>query len=157
MVDFIPINRRKINANQPTNPFNPDVVLEKFAPPQSDDNSSSASSASYYSGLEWRRIDRILLRSMKDMSSKDARVLRHTLHHICISNQLFLQENKELIESLGHKKKQEKKSKALDLQQHDKNPWVLSRFWSPPSFREAKIRERNEKEMKLEEELESQR
>ena len=135
-------------------PFNPDAVLAKFAPHESDSNSSSVSSASYYSGSEWRRIDRILLRSVKDKTSKDARVLRHTLHHICISNQLLNQEVEGLVKSLAYKKKKEKRSKILDVQQHDKNPWGPSHFYSPRSFQEAKNRERIEKEMKHQEELE---
>jgi hypothetical protein len=135
-------------------PFNPNVILERFAPPLSDDGSSSSSIASHYSSSEWRRIDRILQRTVKDNHSKDARVLRHTLHHICISNELLHQENDGLVESLQQKKKHEKKSKALDLQQHERNPWGPSRFWSPRAFKEAKHREAIEKRTKREQELE---
>jgi hypothetical protein len=69
--------------------FNPNVILKRFAPPLLDDSSSSSSIASHYSSSEWRRIDRILQRTVKDNHSKDARVLRHTLYHICISNKLL--------------------------------------------------------------------
>lgn len=112
-------------------PFNPNFILEKFAPPNSDNSDSLASSASYYSSSEWRRIDRSLLHAVKDKTSKDVLVLRHTLHHICISHQLLQHKNEGLVDALTYKNKQNKKSKTLNLQQHEESPWAPSHFSLP--------------------------
>ena len=99
MVDLIPINRRKMNTNQPTKPLNPDRVLVRFAqtPPNSDDGSSTTSCVS---SNDWRLADKRLRRSVKDINSKDARTLRATLHHLSVDNQLLKMEVSGLREAI---------------------------------------------------------
>ena len=52
---------------------------------------------------------------MGDKQSAEVRALRHVIYHLAIDNELLCDKNKGLIELLLIKKRQDKKSKALDL------------------------------------------
>ena len=79
---------------------------------------------------------------MGDKQSAEVRALRHVIHHLAIDDELLRDENKGLIESLSIKKRQDKKSKALDLVKPTLDDWGGARWYSPRSFAEARHRER---------------
>ena len=77
-----------------------------------------------------------------DKSSGEACALRHKVHTLAIDNEPLRNENDGLSESLTIKKKQDKKSKALNLVKSALDDWGGARWWSPRSFKEACHRER---------------
>ncbi|KAF1357496.1 hypothetical protein EJ07DRAFT_127969 [Lizonia empirigonia] len=89
-----------------------------------------------------------------DKSSEEARALRQKVHTLAIDNELLRNENDGLSESLTIKKKQDKKSKALNLVKPALNYWGGARWWSPRSFKEARHREQILKQTAHAEELE---
>ena len=122
-------------------PFNPSVILNRFVNNDSDTSSSSDSDASYYSGDEWRLLDRVARRALSGASEKDASIVRQSLHHIAIENTLLKGEIEGLRDALVYKRRGEARGKALDLLQHYEY-WGPKMLWTPRSFREAKTRMR---------------
>ena len=129
-------------------PLNPDVILQRFATEQD----SYKSSTSGYSGEDWRKIERLVRSTVDDQSSRQARKLSSSLHHISVQNELLHNEIKGLRKALLIKKKHTKKSKPLDLQQRQEYHGGAV-FWSPRKIREARVRqsikEQEEKEQQL--------
>jgi hypothetical protein len=72
---------------------------------------------------------------------------------LAIQNELLHNENQGLIEALQAKKKQNKKSKALDLNKHKLDYWGGTQWHSPRQFGEARRRERIMKEIAHADEL----
>jgi hypothetical protein len=74
------------------------------------------------------------------------------LYHMAIQNELLNNENKGLLNALNTKKKQNKKGKALDLQQHEEY-YGGAVFWSLQAIRKAHahgaVNERLKEEEKL--------
>src|SRR3954468_3905912 len=91
-------------------PFNPKVILQRFAIEQD----SHKSSTSEYNGEDWRKIERLVRSTVEDQSSREARKLSSSLHHISVQNKLLHSKIKGLRKALSIKKKHEKKSKPLD-------------------------------------------
>jgi len=129
-------------------PFNPEVILQRFAIEQD----SHESSTSGYSGEDWRKIERLVRSTVEDQSSREAKKLSSSLHHLSVQNELLHNEIKGLKKALSIKKKHKKKSKPLDLQQRQEYHGGAV-FWSPRKVREARVRqsikEREEKEQQL--------
>ena len=73
-----------------------------------------------------------------------------------MENELLNKENEGLRKALTHKKKQKKKGRALDLQQHEEY-WGGAVVWSPRAIREARYRMsvRDEEEARLKAEKET--
>jgi hypothetical protein len=117
-------------------PLNPDVVLKRFDH-QSREGSSSSSDLSR-SG--WRKIDRLITSTVKDPASDEAKKVRRTLHSLQVQNELLNHEVKGLKEALNTKKKRQKKSKPLDLQQRQEYHGGAV-FWSPRKVQEARARQ----------------
>jgi regulator of replication initiation timing len=63
-----------------------------------------------YDRKDWRTVNRHLLACVKDKYSFDARVVRDTLHHLSIQNQLLQMENDRLQEALNQQKKGRKEA-----------------------------------------------
>jgi hypothetical protein len=88
--------------------------------------------------------------TVKDQSSKDARKLSQSFHHLSVQNQLLHQEIEGLKEALATKKKQKNRGKPLGLQQRQEYHGGAV-MWSPRKIREARarkrVREREEKEL----------
>ncbi len=120
-------------------PLNPNVILDRFTNNSSDTSSEASSEASCYSGEDWRSLDRVTKRALSSASEKDAAIVRRSLHHMAIQNQLLQGENEGLRDALTYKKKGEARSKPLDLLQHYEY-WGPNMLWTPRSFREAKTR-----------------
>lgn len=133
-------------------PFNPNVILDKYREPQETESNNSKSSPSCYSGDDWPKIHTLIRKTVKDEGAKEAQKLSASLHHITVQNELLHHEIRGLKEALMTKKKHTKKATALPLQQRQeyRGGAVL---WSPRKIREARHRqrvfEREEQEEKL--------
>jgi hypothetical protein len=70
-------------------PLNPNQILNRFIDNASEASASSAPSTSMYSGDEWLNMQSLIGTIAKDKSSKEARKLHRSLHHLTASNQLL--------------------------------------------------------------------
>ena len=122
-------------------PFNPDVVLDRFANNDSDTSSNASEEAPTYGGDAWQKLNTVMKRALSGASEKDASIVRQSLHHMAIQNTLLQSENEGLLDALTVKRRRETKGKSLDLLQHYEY-WGPSMMWTPRSFREAKTRMR---------------
>jgi hypothetical protein len=78
--------------------------------------------------------------------------VRDLLHRLAVENELLQYENTGLRDAVATKKKQKKKSKALNLQQHQEYHGGAM-AWSPRSFREARRRNKVDTEVQHQQEL----
>jgi hypothetical protein len=122
-------------------PLNPEAILKRFnkSTPEQDERESSSS---VLSGEDWLKLQSLIRSEVKDQSSRDAQKLSHSLHHISIQNDLLHTEVQGLSKALLSKKKRQKKSKPLDLQQRQEYCGGAV-FWSPSKVREVS-RDRNQ-------------
>ena len=150
---FTETNIHKAFAATGIHPLKPDVILKRFATQQPEAASLSATAPVHPIGQDWRRIVRQLDAIVKDNTSEEATALRQVIHHISTENELLHYEKEGLEEALKARKKQKKKSHALDLQKHEQNLWGGANFWSPRSMAAARRRERILKEMQHGDEL----
>jgi hypothetical protein len=58
---------------------------------------------------------------VQDKIELEVKALRQTIYHLAIQNKLLYDKNDSLIKALRAKKKQKKKSKALNLNKHNLN------------------------------------
>ncbi|KAF1352669.1 hypothetical protein EJ07DRAFT_136570 [Lizonia empirigonia] len=108
-------------------PFNPNVILDKFAAKEAEPPKTPPRVSRVNSGKDWRTVDRHLQACVKDKYSSDAVVVRDTLHHLSIQNQLLEMENLRLQEALNQQKKGNKRGRALPLIQRQK--WEAETQW----------------------------
>jgi hypothetical protein len=115
-------------------PPNPEVILKRFRkePPSSDEGSSSA-----LSDDDWRRIKSIVLRTVKDQNSKDVKKLLRSLHHLSAQSSILRGEVKGLRDALLTKKRRQKKSYTLQLNNPEEYHGGAV-FWSPRKVRQAR-------------------
>ncbi|KNG44298.1 hypothetical protein TW65_08875, partial [Stemphylium lycopersici] len=122
-------------TNQPTNPPDPDVILQKFAKEASDSESSS----SVLSGSDWLKLKSIIRREVKDQGSKDVKKLQRSLCHISAQNQILHNEIRGLRRSLSIKESRPKKSYTLQLDEDNEyNGGAV--LWSPKRMQQARDR-----------------
>ena len=95
-------------------PYNPNVILNRFAT-REDKPTTPEPIRRVYDGKDWRTVDRHLQACVKDKYLLDAVIVRDTLHHLAIQNQLLQMENDRLQDALNHQKKGNKKGRALPL------------------------------------------
>ncbi|KAF2196191.1 hypothetical protein GQ43DRAFT_499432, partial [Delitschia confertaspora ATCC 74209] len=99
-------------------PLEPDAILKRFTHTNPDEQGSrEVLSTSVLSGSDWRKIERLVRATVKDLATEEARKLSQSLQSITVQNQLLKHENERLKESLTTKKKHQKRGKSLDLQQ----------------------------------------
>jgi hypothetical protein len=67
-------------------PINSDVILQRFSKCDLDRQQSLESSTSVLNGSEWRKVNRLVRAAVKDQSSKDARKLSQSFHHLSVQN-----------------------------------------------------------------------
>jgi hypothetical protein len=88
----------------------------------------------------------------RDINDRETKKLSRSLHLISVQNELLKHEVLGLREALASKKKGQKRSKPLDIQQR-KECHSGSVLWSPRKAREARarqtVKERREKELQL--------
>jgi hypothetical protein len=92
-------------------PLNQDVILQRFK------HQSMEGSSSRWIGSDWRKMDRLVVSAVNSKDSSEAKKLRRTVHNLQGQNELLNHELKGAKKALKTKKKQQKKSKPLDLQQ----------------------------------------
>jgi hypothetical protein len=104
----------------------------------------------------WRKTRELVQAAFKEGGEKEFKQILYSLHYLQVQNDLLLQENQGLRESLNTKKKHKKQGKTLDLQQRQEyhSGAVL---WSPRKMREARVRmtvkEKEEEEEKVQKAL----
>lgn len=132
-------------------PLNPDVILSRFVKTPEDSDSGSTSS-SVFSNEDWLKMETLLRRVARDESSRDAKKMRRSIHHISVQASLLQHEITGLKKTLKTQKKHKKKNKALDLQQRQEYHGGAV-FWSPSKISEARFRERVRKQEEKDEAL----
>jgi hypothetical protein len=133
-LSFTPTNVKKAFEATGIYPPNRDVILKRFI---QEASSSDESSTSVLSGEDWLKIKSLISQTARDESSKEAKKLRRTLHHISVQNELLHYEIQGLKEALLVKKKHKKKSHTLQLnRQEDYHGGAV--FWSPRKVRQAR-------------------
>lgn len=80
-------------------------------------------------------------------SEKDKSIVRQSLRHLSIQNTLLKAENEGLRDAITTKKRGERGGNPLDLLQHYEHLGP-SMLWTPRSFREAKVRMKQAREAK---------
>lgn len=89
---------------------------------------------------------------MRDQGATNARKLQSSIHHVAIQNKLLRTKIEGFKDALKAKKRQNKKSKALDVQQQEEY-YGGAVFYSPRKIREARYREKVLQQKKEAEEL----
>jgi hypothetical protein len=147
MVDLIPINRRKMNTNQPTNPVNPNIILDRFktvtppppaTPPQQLEPHPAVTSPS------WRRFRSSFDRAVTYGDPGAESEARQQMHQMHVALELKNQELQDLKRALKSKKKRQKKKKVLLLSPQDPNVQGGAIFWDPASKARADQRMRDD-------------
>ena len=121
-------------------PFNPDRILKRFTEKEQERPSSSESSTSILSASDWRKINRILERVVKDIHDKQARLVSQSVHTWSTRIALLEHENKGLKEALINEKKRRQRGKPLLLQPAEEYAGGAI-FWSPAKVRDARDRQ----------------
>jgi hypothetical protein len=93
-----------------------------------------------------------MVRMAEEDDDKSRSRVRDLLHRLAVENELLQYENTGLRDAVATKKKQKKKGKALNLQQHQEYHGGAM-AWSPRSFREARRRNKVDEEEQHQEEL----
>jgi hypothetical protein len=125
-------------------PMDRERVMKRF-PPTTPNNPANKLEPT------WREADR-LIRASAGKSSSELRKVSSLIHHLANRNELLSDENEGLRMALSTKKKHNKKSKVLDLQQREEYHGGAV-FWSPRKMREAQAREATNKRLAEEEKL----
>jgi hypothetical protein len=98
-------------------------------------------------------METLIRNTVKEEGSKEVKKLKRTIHHLSAQNDLLHYEIKGVKNALLTKKKQEKKSYTLDLQQREEEYHEGAVFWSPRKVREARhretVKEREKDELQL--------
>ncbi|KAI1507609.1 Dimer-Tnp-hAT dimerization containing protein [Pyrenophora tritici-repentis] len=105
-----------------------------------------------HNGDDWLKIESIVRRTVKDQSSKDVKKLRRSLHHISAQNSILRGEIRGLKEALLVKKRHQKKSYTLQLNNPEEYHGGAV-FWSPRKVRQARddeaVRRQQQQELQL--------
>lgn len=120
-------------------PREPDVVLKRFRT-TTPERCSDTEIGELGDGSTWRQLRRNYDAAVPDKSSAAAKRVEQALHSLQIRNELLHTENAELRAELTTKKRRKKRSKLLDLQQHQEYHSEAV-VWSPRSVREARARD----------------
>ncbi|KAF1363941.1 hypothetical protein EJ07DRAFT_89643, partial [Lizonia empirigonia] len=97
-----------------------------------------------YAGKDWQAVDAHLSAAVGDRYSEDVVVVKDTLHHLSIQNQLLEMENSKLQQALYHEKRGTKKKRPLPA--HRRQSWEAETEWWSPSRRRQT---RSEKQTQL--------
>jgi hypothetical protein len=133
-LSFTPTNVKKAFEATGIYPPNRDVILKRF---NKEASSSDESSTSVLSGQDWLKIESLIRKSTRDESTKEAKKLRRSLHHISVQNELLHHEIQGLKEALMVKKKHKKKRFTLQLNSQEGYHGGAV-FWSPRKVRQAR-------------------
>ena len=117
-------------------PFNPEVILQRFAisTPLSDSESSALSASN------WRKTEGLLRQVVKDRGDKRAQKLSQAFHRISTRKSLLEDEVKGLREALINERTRRKRGKPLLLQEPEEYHGGAV-LWSPSKVKEARDRQ----------------
>ncbi|KAF2844005.1 hypothetical protein T440DRAFT_473740, partial [Plenodomus tracheiphilus IPT5] len=129
-----------MNTNQPTKPFNPEVILQSFnnrASPSGDSDSLALSASN------WRKTEGLLREVVKDRGNPQAQKLSQAFHSISVQKTRLQHEVEGLREALINKRLRRKQGKALPLQEpEDYHRGAI--FYSPRKVKEARERQQQQ-------------
>jgi hypothetical protein len=111
-------------------PFDPEQVLKRFKKKYGPEPKPSLP-VQVYAGKDWQAVDAHLAAAVKDRFSEDAVVVRDTLHHLAVKDQLLEMENSKLKKALYHEKRGTKKKRPLPV--HRQQSWEAETEWWSPS------------------------
>ena len=132
-------------------PRNRDAVLKRFrnrAPKNSDKSTPFTSLME----SDWRRLRQVVQSVVKDGAEKEANELTEVLHYYQVQEDLLLDENQDLRESLAIKKKRNKHGKKLDMRRESEY-YRGAEWWSPRSYKHAGERQAQREQEEEEENL----
>ena len=144
MVDFSPITRRKMNTNQPTNPPNADVVLNRFKTPTPPPVTTPPEQTGPQASTEepnWLKAKSLLRSTVKDKASSEVGAIEQIIHQLHVQLELAQHELSGVKQALAAKEKKKDKNKVLPLYAHNLEWHGGAKWWSPSSKREADARE----------------
>ncbi|RAQ98945.1 pogo transposable element [Stemphylium lycopersici] len=117
-------------------PFNPEVILQRFAPTTSGSDSDSSA----FSASDWRKIRTLIDRAVNYKESTKISQLNRTVHRLSSQAKLAQNEIRDLKEALINERKRRKRGKPLLLQEQEGYNGGAA-FWSPRKVREAHDRQ----------------
>jgi transposase len=121
-------------------PMDAEVILKRFtATISGQDEDTELQEVG--DGDSWNDIRKILDAAVADKANAEAKRLSSTLHSLQVQNELLHHENEGLRAAITTKRRHQKKSKLLDLQQREEYHGGAV-LWSPRKIREARARER---------------
>jgi hypothetical protein len=113
------------------------TILKRFSQNTQQENNSRESSTSVLSASDWRKIERLLRSTVRDIATEESRKLSQTIHSISVQKQLLEHENQGLREALANKKRRQTKGRTLPFEQPDE--WHGGAvFWSPARVQRAR-------------------
>ena len=120
-------------------PGSADVVLRRFRTP-TPEQATSPEISQQGDGSSWKDLQNLIKVAVKDKADPTAKALSASMHSMQVQNELLNHENQGLRAVIATKRKHNKKSKPLDLQQR-KEFHSNAVFWSPRKVREAMARD----------------
>lgn len=118
-------------------PPDPSPILKRFNQETQLEQGSRESSTSVLSASDWRKIERLLRSTVRDIATEESRKLSQTVHSISVQKQILEHENQGLREALTNKKRRQTKGRALLLEEPDE--WHGGAvFWSPARVQRAR-------------------
>jgi hypothetical protein len=140
-------------TNQPTNPLDPDVILDRFKevtppPPATPPQQSVPRAVS--TSPNWRRFRSSFNRAVTSGDPEAQSEARQQMHQMHVALELKDQELQSLKTAIKSKKKRQKKKRVLPLSPRDPNVQGGAVFWDPASKARADQRMKDEEMQKME-------
>jgi hypothetical protein len=121
-------------------PSHADAILKRFRNTTPDEDRASRLGEES-DNSSWRQFRQVFDAAVKDKAEESAKKLSASIHSLQTHNHLLHFENEGLRQALTTKKKNQKESKPLDLQQR-KEYHSGAVFWSPSKVRKAVVPDR---------------
>ena len=133
-----------MNTNQPTNPPNAAVVVDRFQ----NKRRQLPRTPSPIAADNWKQAIQILAQVVENQDAEEVQQLRRTISHLSAHTQLVQLENEGLRNVIRELKPSKNKRRRLDLQ-HDEEFYSAAVLWSPHKIRQAEDRYEANKEQEL--------
>jgi hypothetical protein len=165
---FIPAWRRALTSENIISswktvgiqPFNPEIILQRFSKEPESGPSTSESSRSILGAEDWKRIEKLLRCVVTDVYNENTKKLRLTMHHLSTENILLKLRCDGLETALQNENKKRQRGKPLQFQlQAPEDGGAV--FYSPHKIQQARDlqleKERAADEVKASKELQKLR
>jgi hypothetical protein len=113
-----------MNTNQPTNPPNADVILERFTtptPPPPVTPPEQVGSAAASAEPDWLKAKTLFRSVVKDDAGAKGEALEQVLHQLHVKIELTVHELQGVKQAQDNKKRKKARLKVLPLYSHDLN------------------------------------